>query len=232
MCEESIMKLGTTIALSLAVLGIVAPVAPAQAVGSGIEIGILTCSVVPGSRVNLILRSTADVTCEFSHGGVTERYKGETGIALGLDLSIKSNERMAFTVISASTDIGTYALAGRYVGGEIAAEVGLGLGAKALIGGGAHSIGLQPVALETSTGLGASAGLAFLYLEPFEGATRAPQQSGPIALPPPPASSYAAPNRTIVLPPPPQDQGPSSHAPSSHAPSSHAPASTAPYRPR
>ena len=134
----------------------------------GLEVGLLTCSVVPGSRVNLVVRSTADVICQSTKGGAAENYIGETGIALGVDLSFRQDEKMAFTVLSASADIapGSNALAGKYVGGEISAAAGLGLGAKALFGGGAKNVGLQPVALASSKGLGASGGLSFLYIEP------------------------------------------------------------------
>lgn len=142
-----------------------APIVNAQ---SGIQIGILNCTVVPGSRVNLLIRSTADVECVFSSGDAKEEYKGDTGIALGLDLSFKENEKLAFTVIAATSDIrpGSGALAGKYVGGQVSAAAGLGLGAQALFGGGAKNIGLQPLAIETSTGLGVSGGLSFLYIEP------------------------------------------------------------------
>ena len=134
----------------------------------GLEVGLLTCSVVPGSRVNLVVRSTADVICQYTKGGAAENYVGETGIALGIDLSFRQDEKMAFTVLSASADIapGSNALAGKYIGGEISAAAGLGLGAKALFGGGAKNVGLQPVALASSKGLGASGGLSFLYIEP------------------------------------------------------------------
>jgi hypothetical protein len=145
------------------------PLGAAQA-QAGIEVGVLTCSVVPGSRLNLLVRSTADVKCVYSKGGETEEYVGETGIALGLDLSFKQDEKMAFTVIAASQDVrpGAKALTGKYVGAEASAAAGLGLGAKALVGGGAKNIGLQPLAIESSTGLGASAGLSFLYIEPAQ----------------------------------------------------------------
>jgi len=156
-------------ALLLASACVAAPVAAVHA-QAGLEVGVLTCSVVPGTRVNLLIRSTADVRCTYSKGGQSEEYVGETGIALGLDLSFKQDEKMAFTVIAASQDIapGSKALAGKYVGGELSAAAGLGLGAKALLGGGAKNIGLQPVALESSTGLGASGGLSFLYIEPAQ----------------------------------------------------------------
>lgn len=134
---------------------------------AGLEIGILKCGVVPGSRVNLLIRSTADVNCTFKNQGILERYQGEAGIALGLDLSFKSDEKMAFAVISASSNVnpGSYALAGKYVGGQASVSAGVGLGAKVLVGAGDQSLSLQPLALETNKGLGASAGIGFLYIE-------------------------------------------------------------------
>jgi hypothetical protein len=74
---------------------------------------------------------------------------------------------MAFTVIAATDEVGpgAKALGGKYVGGQVSAAAGLGIGAKALIGGGAKNIGLQPLALETSTGIGIAGGLGFLYIE-------------------------------------------------------------------
>ncbi len=163
------MKLGNVPALVLATACAWVPLGSAHA-ESGIEVGVLTCSVVPGSRINLLIRSTADVKCVYAKGGSTEEYVGETGIALGLDLSFKSDEKMAFTVFAASEDVspGAKALGGRYVGGELSAAAGLGLGAKALVGGGSKSIGLQPLVLETSKGVGASGGLSFLYIQPAE----------------------------------------------------------------
>ncbi len=161
------MKLGTIQTLIIATIAAVLCSANAPA-GGGIEVGILTCNVVPGSRVNLLIRSTADVECTFKNNGVTEHYHGETGIALGLDLSIRANEKMAFAVFAAADDIGpgAKALGGKYIGGQVSAAAGLGIGAKALIGGGAKSIGLQPLALESSTGFGIAGGLGFLYIEP------------------------------------------------------------------
>ena len=162
------MKTALPAALLLTLTGLLSPAAAPRAQAPGLEVGLLTCTVVPGSRVNLVVRSTADVICEYTKGGAAEHYVGETGIALGVDLSFRSNERMAFSVLSASQDIapGSNALAGKYIGGELSAAAGLGLGAKALFGGGAKNVGLQPVVIESSRGLGASGGLSFLYIEP------------------------------------------------------------------
>ena len=134
---------------------------------SGMQLGVLKCRVVPGSRVNLLIRSTADVECTFDYGGVVEKYVGESGIALGVDVSFKSDEQIAFGVIAASSDItpGAGALAGKYVGGQASAAAGVGVGARVLVGGGKKNISLQPLALEGSVGIGASGGLGFLYIE-------------------------------------------------------------------
>ena len=133
----------------------------------GMQVGVLECKVVPNSRVNLLIHSTADVECTFNNNGTVEHYVGETGIGLGLDLSFRNNEVMHFAVIAASDDVnpGGHALAGKYVGGEATATAGVGLGAKALVGGGNKNFSLQPLALETNKGLGASGGLSFLYIE-------------------------------------------------------------------
>ncbi len=140
----------------------------ALAEDAGVQVGVLKCTTVAGSRVNLIIRSTADVTCEYDNQGTLERYRGETGIGLGLDLSFTSDEVMHFAVVAASNDTtpGAYALAGKYVGGELNAAAGIGLGAKGLVSVGNSSFGLQPIAINTATGLGVSGGLSFLYIEP------------------------------------------------------------------
>ena len=136
----------------------------------GVKLGVIECEVVPGSRVNLLIRSTADVECTFNNQGTIEKYKGETGIALGLDLSFRNNSKIAFTVFAASDDVtpGAGSLAGKYVGGEVTAAAGVGLGAKALVGGGNDNISLHPLAIETNKGLGLSGGVGFLYLEPVK----------------------------------------------------------------
>lgn len=135
---------------------------------SGIQVGILTCESIPGTRTNLLVHSTVQVNCVYKRGDSTERYTGETGIGLGIDLNLGRDEKIAFTVISASSDVrpGSGALAGKYYGGKASATAGVGVGAAALVGGGHKNISLQPLALETSTGVGVAGGLGYLYLQP------------------------------------------------------------------
>ena len=146
-------------------LGLPIPDAMAR---SGIEIGVLTCNSVAGTRRNLLIHSTVDVRCVFKTAEGEESYTGETGIGLGVDLNWKRTETTHFVVLGGTSDTrpGAHSLAGTYVGGKVSATFGVGAGAGALVGGGAKNISLQPLAIEGSTGLGVAGGLGYLILKP------------------------------------------------------------------
>ena len=101
---------------------------------------------------------------------VTEKYQGETGIGLGIDLSFKSSETMVWVVIAPSSDVspGNHALVGKYYGAKAEATIGVGVQANVLVGGGDKSFSLQPVSLGGQTGFGAAGGLGYMYLEKAE----------------------------------------------------------------
>jgi hypothetical protein len=157
-------RLNTAAAVALMFL---APAQDAAATG-GVEVGILSCRAVPGSETNWLLHSSVAVNCVFSSSQGKERYRGRTGIGLGIDLSDIQDQRMAFTVLGGASDTrpGAFALSGNYVGGKAGATVGVGGAVSALVGGGSKSISLQPLAVEGNTGFGVSGGLAYLSLEP------------------------------------------------------------------
>jgi len=132
----------------------------------GVRIGTLTCEQV-GKRVNLVIHSSVGVRCEFrSVDGRTERYKGETGIGLGVDLNYKRTDKIVFAVIAANQDVrpAAHGLAGKYVGGKANVTAGIGAGAAALVGGGTSGIALQPLGLETSRGAGVAGGIGYLFI--------------------------------------------------------------------
>ncbi len=138
-----------------------------------VELGSLECEVLPETRRNNIYRSTAEVSCMFRQvNGVVEYYQGETGVRLGVDLSIKERDKLRFAVVS-SHRVGeappAFILKGKFFGPSASAALTYGLGVAALIGGTKGEISLQPVGLETTRGLGISAGLGYLYLEPGQG---------------------------------------------------------------
>ena len=88
------------------------------------EAGVLACHQV-GSRINLIIHSTAKISCVFTDiNNNVEQYVGETGVGLGIDLQWKKEEHMAFTVLAAITaNAGDHALTGKYVGGGASAPL-------------------------------------------------------------------------------------------------------------
>lgn len=164
--KHTLIKLGTTGAIALALVLVAIPQVMAGESTSGTKIGVLTCKTVPNSGMNLLLHSTVDVRCDFvsTDGSGTEHYIGETGVGFGVDLSYKRETTIAFTVFAADVRKGNHKLAGKYIGGGGSATVGAGLGAQVLLGGGNDSISLQP-AIEGSTGLGVSGGVTYLYLQ-------------------------------------------------------------------
>ncbi len=158
----------TSILLSL--IFVLTPVAMVQAGESSEakgEIGVVTCDYIPGSKVNLLIFSSASFNCVFKHGGVKDYYDGESGIRLGLDLQWTDQSTMSYTVMaSTGKDIDwSQALTGTYTGGKASVAFGVGLGAAVLIGGSADSVALVPLAIEAGTGFGATAGLGYLSLK-------------------------------------------------------------------
>ncbi len=131
----------------------------------GTEFGVLSCTVEGG--FGLLVGSSKKMDCEFTHTeGTIERYTGHID-KLGIDIGGTSKAFMEWLVFTPlGNNPGDYALEGKYVGisGEI--SLGIGLGANALIGGSNRKIGLQPVSVQSSTGLNLAVGLSSLTLNP------------------------------------------------------------------
>ncbi len=156
-----------------------------EATGGGAKVGLLRCNTVPGTRVNLFIHSKTDITCTFKNAnGNVENYTGETGMGLGLDLQHQTQETIAFSVLSASSNVesSAFSLAGKFVGAKAGATAGVGAGAAVLIGVGEQNLTLQPLALSSSQGFGVTGGLGYLFLEPADGTAMpkgATMESGP-----------------------------------------------------
>ena len=162
-----VLNMNNFTSLLASLVMVFAPIAMVQAeeAAKG-AVGVITCTYIKGTKVNLLIHSSASFDCVFEHGGVTDYYDGEAGIGLGLDLQWTEQSTMTYTVM-ASTGQDTdwsVALKGTYTGGKVSAAFGVGLGAAVLIGGGGDSVGLVPIALEGGTGLGATAGIGYLSL--------------------------------------------------------------------
>lgn len=154
-------------AIATVAMGIVAH-PPAARAATGAKAGLLTCHSRPDSHVNWIVYSSVEMDCVFDTPGGQERYAGVSGVGLGVDLSWRPQTALRFVVLMAGSDValGAHSLAGYYGGAKAAASIGVTAGASVLIGGGKKSISLEPLAVETGSGLGAAAGLSYLVLRP------------------------------------------------------------------
>lgn len=134
----------------------------------GVRIGVLKCKTIPGTQVQMVIHSSVGLSCVFETPNGTEKYKGESGIGLGVDLSWDRVESIAYAVISATKDykMGSYSLTGEFFGAKASATAGVGAGAAVLVGGGKRNVTLQPLALETNTGVGVAGGVGYLFLAP------------------------------------------------------------------
>jgi hypothetical protein len=155
------------LAFFLALFGVVTAAVlatPALAQQSGgTKIGVLTCKA--SASLGLIVGSRQEVRCSFSPdaGGPPENYVGHIG-RLGLDLGVRGGGVMVWTVVAPTNGWQHGALAGNYVGANADASLGLGAGAKVLVGGSHRSIALQPLSVSGQVGVNLALGVAGLTL--------------------------------------------------------------------
>jgi hypothetical protein len=83
---------------------------------------------------------------------------------LGLDVGVTRGGTLRWRVFARNRQIGRGTLRGSYVGASGNVALGLGLGAKLLIGGSRRSIILQPLSVEGQIGLNLALGVANLTL--------------------------------------------------------------------
>ena len=134
-----------------------------------VKLGLLECYVDAGS--GFIIGSTKDVSCVFSPAGAEALEDNYFGVISKLGLDIGSTEQAYMTwLVVAPTTIGFQPgfLAGDYIGATASATFTIGLGANVLIGGSSKTFALQPLSLETQTGLNLAAGIAELELRSIE----------------------------------------------------------------
>jgi len=147
------------IAVAAAALPVLA--APASA-DAAVKIGALRCDVAGG--LGLIITSSKEMRCFFSSAhGYHEWYYG-TIRKFGLDLGATSRGVLAWAVFAPTAGPRRGALAGDYVGADASVTVGAGIGANALVGGFDRSFTLQPLSVETQSGVALAAGVASLSL--------------------------------------------------------------------
>ena len=145
-------------AIAMAALSGAANAAPA-----GVKVGTLTCDVAGG--VGFVFGSTKDLTCSYEPSKArVERYAGSIS-KWGVDIGYTGKGKLIWAVFAPSSDVRPGALEGEYAGATAQANVGVGLGANALIGGLDKSIALQPLSVQGSTGLNVAAGIGQISLK-------------------------------------------------------------------
>jgi len=131
------------------------------------QVGLLECNVAPG--VGLVITSSKALACRFTRSYAPTDYYVGTITNFGLSLGTTGPGRIVWGVFAATHELGHTALAGHYGGASANVSLGLGLGANALVGGNANSIGLQPLSINAQTGVDVTAGITGLTLEPAPG---------------------------------------------------------------
>ena len=152
-----------TMALGLAAAVVaLATQTPALAAGDGVKVGTLTCNVAGGW--GKVIGSWRRVNCVFtpSHRA-PERYVGHI-TKIGLDLGYRRSGTIVWGVLAPTDRLGRGDLHGSYGGVTASATLGVGIGANALIGGSSHTLALQPLSIEGSTGVNVAAGIGGLDL--------------------------------------------------------------------
>jgi len=126
------------------------------------EVGTLDCNVSAG--IGAIVGSKQDVDCVFkpSASGPEARYTG-TIADFGLDIGRVERGKMVWLVYNLiAEDVNQ--LDGTYRGVAADATIGLGVGAKILVGGARDNLSLQPISVEGQEGVNLAVGVAALTL--------------------------------------------------------------------
>lgn len=148
----------TTLAAAAAIIAL--SVLPASAQQAGVELGLLDCTIAGGT--GFIIGSDKDLTCTFTPTNKTFGPESYTGSVRkwGIDVGTTDKAVMTWLVLGPSADI--YApgsLAGSYVGASAEATAVVGAGANLLVGGNSNTITLQPLSVQTQTGLNLAVGV-------------------------------------------------------------------------
>ena len=127
------------------------------------RVGGLTCNT--GPRVGLVLGSRQDMRCVFVASATGKQYTYTGTIRrLGVDIGVTRGGTLFWAVFARNSQIGRGTLRGSYVGASGNVALGLGLGAKVLIGGSRRTITLQPLSVEGQIGINLALGVANLVL--------------------------------------------------------------------
>jgi hypothetical protein len=149
----------------IAVLGAVALITMASVTPSDaqqVRAGTLECR--GGATTSYFVGSVTDLNCTFRPTvGRPHNYRAAIR-RFGVDLGFTRETAIAWLVFAPTQRVGRGELAGSYAGVSAGATLGVGLGANALVGGSNNSFALQPLSVQSQTGLNVAAGISRLEL--------------------------------------------------------------------
>lgn len=130
-----------------------------------LKAGTLTCKGKGG--IGLIVGSKEKLDCTYTpaSGGAERHFKGSI-TKVGLDIGVKGESVIVWTVLGSTTSLPGEALGGSFAGVAADASLGLGAGAQVLVGGNKNSVVLQPLSVKGETGINIAVGVAGLTLVP------------------------------------------------------------------
>lgn len=140
-------------------------VLPVQAQQAGVELGILDCVIEGGT--GFVFGSTKDLSCTFDPADKEfgpEAYFGAVN-KYGIDIGFTDSTVMRWVVLASNRNIyAPGALAGDYVGASAEVTAAIGAGANLLVGGSGQTFTLQPLSVQTQTGLNIALGVSQFQL--------------------------------------------------------------------
>lgn len=129
-----------------------------------VQLGLLNCH--GGADIGFIVGSVTHLRCVLTGTGHPDQGYVATIQKIGLDIGITEDTNLLWAVFAPVDYKGPADLTGHYAGAQGDATFVVGLGANVLVGGSQNSIALQPLSLQSSTGIDISAGLESLDLQP------------------------------------------------------------------
>lgn len=130
---------------------------------SRVEVGTLVCRLAP--TVGAFLGSRRRMTCEFfSHSEQRAGQYAGTITRFGVDVGALGSGILSWRVLARTNTVGRGSIAGSYFGASADASLGLGAGAKVLIGGSRRATMLQPVAWVGNIGINVAVGITGMTL--------------------------------------------------------------------
>jgi hypothetical protein len=152
-----------------AVIAAAACAGPAHAQDQGVELGTLDCAI--GGGTGFIFGSSKDLSCTFTPADKTfapEAYFGAVN-KYGLDIGTTKQSVMRWLVLTPLKNIyAPGALAGDYVGASAEVTAAVGAGANLLVGGSSQAFTLQPLSVQTQSGINIAIGVAQFQLRSTE----------------------------------------------------------------